>query len=59
MSRNDVGWVGRLADCSAMTGGLSAPRPRLTGKFAAGDSVHGLGWGLFLKVPGSVGSLIW
>jgi hypothetical protein len=28
---------------------------RLTGKFDGGDSDHGLGWGLFLKVPGSVG----
>ena len=33
-----------------MSGGLSATLPRLTGEFAAGDSGHGLGWGLILEV---------
>ena len=45
-----------LADCPPIRAGPSATRPRLTGKFTAGDSGHGLGWGLFLKVSGSVGS---
>jgi hypothetical protein len=40
-----------------MMGRLSAPQPRLTGKFVGGDSGHGLGWGLFLKVRESVASL--
>ena len=39
-----------LADRPAMSGGLSATWPRLTGEFAAGDSGHGLGWGLILEV---------
>jgi hypothetical protein len=42
-----------------MMGESSAPWPRLTGKIAGNDSGHRMGWGLFLKVRGSVGSLFW
>ena len=53
-------WVGQeLADRPAMSGGPSATRPRLSGEFAAGDFGHGLGWGLFLEVFGSLESSLW
>ena len=53
-------WLGReLVDRPAMSGGPFATRPRFTGEFTAGDSGHGLGWGLFLEVPGSLGSSLW
>ena len=57
--RGSVGFGQELADRPAMSGGPSATLPRLTGEFAAGDSGLGLGWGLFLEVPGSLGSSLW